>query len=113
MTDQYIATWQTGDEAGPSRGARAGGRRIQRGAGGQAGDEEARGPETPRLGHTRQRGPEVRPDQAGERGPEAGGYNEGPEAGGYNEGPEAGGYNEGSEAPRRLGPPMSTREVTG
>ena len=81
-----------------------------------------RGPETPRLGHTRQRGPEVRPDQAGERGPEAGRYNEGPEAGGHNEGPEeggynegleAGGYNEGSEAPRRLGPLKSTREFTG
>ena len=73
MTDQYIATWQTGDEAR-----------------GQAWDEAWVGPED--EAEVR---PGTRPDQAGERGA------------------EAGGYNGGSEAPRRLGPPMSTREVTG
>jgi len=102
MTDQYIATWQTGDKAGVQTGDKAGGQTGDEAGGqtgGQTGDEAWVGSEDEAGAK-----PGTRPDQAGERGPEAGGYNEGP---------EAGGYNGGSEAPRRLGPPMSTREFTG
>ena len=99
MTDQYIATWQTGDKAGVQTGDKAGGQTGDK-AGGQTGDEAG-----------------------GQTGDEAGGQawdEAGDEAGvgqrmrrGPSRGARAGGrriqrgvrYNEGSEAPRRLGPP--------